>query len=130
MDNNYDFTDRVILIVEDIDTSSRFYKAALRNTNAKLILVENGQTAIDVFDSSKNIDLVFLDLNLPDFDGFEVLKYIRAKDVNMPIIVQTAYMLSGEEEMSYELGANDFITKPITIEVLQKTIAKNLLSIA
>ncbi|PLX04224.1 MAG: response regulator [Marinilabiliales bacterium] len=123
---NYDFTNKIILIVEDIDTSSRFYKAALKNTNAKLILVENGQTAIDVFDSSNNIDLVFLDLNLPDFDGFEVLKHIRSKDKDIPIVVQTAYMLSGEEETSYELGANDFITKPITIDILQKTISKNM----
>jgi CheY-like chemotaxis protein len=126
MGSEFDFTNKVILIVEDIDTSSRFYKAALKSTNAKLILVENGQTAVDVFDSSKNIDLVFLDLNLPDFDGFEVLKHIRKANKDIPIVVQTAYMLSGEEETSYELGANDFITKPITIEVLQKTIASNL----
>lgn len=123
---NYDFTNKIILIVEDIDTSSRFYKAALKNTNAKLILVENGQTAIDVFDSSNNIDLIFLDLNLPDFDGFEVLKHIRSTNKEIPIVVQTAYMLSGEEETSYELGANDFITKPITIDILQKTISNNL----
>lgn len=128
MGTEYDFSEKVILIVEDIDTSSRFYKAALRTTNAKIILVESGQTAIDVFDSSKNIDLVFLDLNLPDFDGFEVLKHIRKSNNKIPIVVQTAYMLSGEEETSYKLGANDFITKPITIDVLQKTIAKNLLT--
>ncbi len=126
MGSEFDFTNKVILIVEDIDTSSRFYKAALKATNAKLILVENGQTAVDVFDSSRNIDLVFLDLNLPDFDGFEVLKHIRKTNKDIPIVVQTAYMLSGEEETSYELGANDFITKPITIEILQKTIASNL----
>jgi len=125
---NYDFSDKVILIVEDIDTSSRFYKAALKTTSAKLILVENGQTAIDVFDSSKKIDLIFLDLNLPDFDGFEVLKHIRRLNKDIPVVVQTAYMLSGEEEASYKLGANDFITKPITIDVLQKTIANNLKS--
>lgn len=127
MGTEYDFSEKVILIVEDIDTSSRFYKAALKTTNAKIILVESGQTAVDVFDSSKNIDLVFLDLNLPDFDGFEVLKHIRKSNKKIPIVVQTAYMLSGEEEASYKLGANDFITKPITIDVLQKTIAKNLL---
>ncbi|PLX05845.1 MAG: response regulator [Marinilabiliales bacterium] len=126
MGNIYDFSNKVILIVEDIDTSSRFYKAALKSTNAKLILVENGQTAIDVFESSNKIDLVFLDLNLPDFDGFEVLKHIRKTNKEIPIVVQTAYMLSGEEETSYELGANDFITKPITIDVLQKTIDKNI----
>lgn len=128
MGTNYDFSDKVILIVEDIDTSSRFYKAALKTTHAKLILVENGQTAIDVFDTTKTIDLVFLDLNLPDFDGFEVLKHIRKSNKDIPIVVQTAYMLSGEEETSYKLGANDFITKPITIDVLQNTIFKNLIS--
>ncbi len=127
MVSNYDLSDKVILIVEDIDTSSRFYKAALKSTKAKLILVENGQTAIDIFDSANHIDLVFLDLNLPDFDGFEVLKHIRKNDKKIPVVVQTAYMLSGEEETSYHLGANDFITKPITIDILQKTIADNIL---
>jgi CheY-like chemotaxis protein len=126
METEYDFSEKVILIVEDIDTSSRFYKAALKTTKAQLILVESGQTAVEVFNSSNNIDLVFLDLNLPDFDGFEVLKHIRKTNKELPVVIQTAYMLSGEEEDSYKLGANDFITKPITIEVLQKTIAKNL----
>ncbi len=127
MEVKYDFTGKVILIVEDIDTSSHFYRAALRNTNAELIVVEDGQSAINVFDSPKHIDLVFLDLNLPDFDGFEVLKYIRKSNKDIPVVIQTAYVLSSEEETSYKLGANGFITKPVTVDILQKTIADSML---
>lgn len=121
----FDFNNKNILIVEDTVTSSRFFDAALSRTNANLFWAEDADDAIKIFDDKK-IDLILLDLNLLTTSGFEVLKYIRKKDKNIPVVVQTAYILSGEEEMSFKLGASDFIAKPIKLNRLMETVMKFL----
>ncbi len=121
----FDFNNKNILIVEDTITSSRFFDAALSRTNANLFWAEDAEEAIKIFDADK-IHLVLLDINLLTTSGFDVLKYIRKKDSEIPVIVQTAYILSGEEEMSFKLGANDFIAKPIKLRQLMDTVEKFL----
>ncbi len=121
----FDFNNKNILIVEDTVTSSRFFDAALSRTNASLFWAEDADEAIKIFDES-NIDLVLLDINLLTTSGFDVLKYIRKKDKSIPVVVQTAYILSDEEEMSFKLGANDFIAKPIKLKQLMDTVGKFL----
>ncbi len=121
----FDFNNKNILIVEDTITSTRFFDAALSRTNASLFWAEDADEAIKIFDES-NIDLVLLDINLLTTSGFDVLKYIRKKDKSIPVVVQTAYILSDEEEMSFKLGANDFIAKPIKLNQLMETVGKFL----
>ncbi len=121
----FDFDHKNILIVEDTVTSNRFFDAALKRTKANLFWAEDADEAIKIFDENK-IDLVLLDLNLLTTSGFDVLKYIRQKDKKIPVIVQTAYILSGEEEMSFKLGASDFMAKPIKLNQLIETVGKFL----
>lgn len=125
MMDKYNFNDKTILVVEDIETSIRFFDAALKRTNAHLLFAGDGDEAIQIFDDNK-IDLVLLDLNLFTTSGFEVLKHIRKKDNKIPVIVQTAYILSGEEQASKELGADDFIAKPIKLTHLMESLNKFL----
>lgn len=124
--NEFDFSGKVILIVEDTESSNRFYKAALSRTNATLLWALDGEDAMEQLKKNNNIDVVLLDLNLPGISGFEVLKTIRRTNTELAVIVQTAYVLSGEEAACYELGANDFITKPIMLEQLLHSLAKYL----
>ncbi len=121
----FDFNNKKILVVEDTETSSRFFDAALSRTNATLLWAQDGDEAIEVFDSN-DIDLVLLDLNLFTTSGFDVLRHIRSKDKNTPVIVQTAYILAGEEQTSFDLGASDFIAKPIKLNHLLETVHKFL----
>lgn len=124
--NDFDFSGKVILIVEDTETSNRFYNAALSRTNAKLIWALDGEQALLRLNENNDIDVVLLDLNLPGISGFDVLKKIRKTNKNLAVIVQTAYVLSGEEAACYELGANDFITKPIMLDQLLSSLEKHL----
>ncbi len=124
--NDFDFTNKSILIVEDTETSNRFYNAALSRTNADLLWAIDGEEALTKLQDNTNVDVVLLDLNLPGISGFEVLKKIRATDKKISVIVQTAYVLSGEETVCYELGANDFITKPIMLDQLLSSLEKHL----
>ncbi len=123
--DKFNFKNKTILVVEDTESSIRFFDAALKRTNANLLLVGDGDEAMKVFDDN-DVDLVLLDLNLYTTSGFEVLKHIRDKNKKTPIIVQTAYILSGEEHKSRELGANDFIAKPIKLNNLLLLIDKYL----
>lgn len=123
--NNFDFSGKVILIVEDTETSNRFYNAALSRTKAKLLWALDGEEALEKLKDNKDIDVVLLDLNLPGISGFDVLKNIRKTDDELSVIVQTAYVLSGEEAACYELGANDFITKPIMLDQLLSSLQKH-----
>ncbi len=124
--NDYDFSGKNILIVEDTETSNRFYNAALSRTNAKLLWALDGEEALVKINDNSDIDVVLLDLNLPGISGFEVLKTIRKNDKELAVIVQTAYVLSGEEAACYELGADDFITKPIMLEQLLGSLERFL----
>ncbi len=121
----FDFNNKKILVVEDTETSSRFFDAALSRTNATLLWAQDGDEAIEVFDKN-DVDLVLLDLNLFTTSGFDVLRHIRSKDNNTPVIVQTAYILAGEEQTSFDLGASDFIAKPIKLNHLLETVHKFL----
>jgi len=125
--STYNFSGKVILIVEDTETSNRFYNAALSRTNASLLWAVNGDEALKKAEENPNIDAILLDLNLPGISGFEVLKAIRSKNKEVSIIVQTAYVLSGEEATCYELGASDFISKPIMLDHLLGTLNKHLM---
>ncbi len=124
--NDFDFSGKVILIVEDTETSNRFYNAALSRTNASLLWALDGEEALVKLKDSDNIDVVLLDLNLPGISGFDVLKKLRKTNKDLAVIVQTAYVLSGEEAACYELGANDFITKPIMLDQLLSSLNKYL----
>lgn len=120
-----DFKNKTILIVEDTESSIRFFDAALKRTGANILLAGDGDEAVQLFDDNK-VDLVLLDLNLYSTSGFDVLKHIRKDDKKTPVIVQTAYILSGEEQESRVLGANDFIAKPIKLDQLLLMIRKYL----
>ena len=120
-----DFKNKTLLIVEDTESSMRYFDAALKRTGANILLASDGDKAIKLFDDN-HVDLVLLDLNLYKTSGFDVLKHIREKDKKVPVIVQTAYILSGEEQKSRELGANDFLAKPIKLQQLMLVLEKYL----
>ena len=124
---DYQFDTKTILVVEDTETSIKFFDAALRRSEASLLWAKSGEKAISVLNESIDIiDIVLLDLNLPGINGFEVLKHIRNIAPELPVIVQTAYLFSGEQSTSFSLGANDFISKPIQLNELLENIAKYL----
>ena len=121
---NYDWSDKVILIAEDVETSKRYFKAALSRTNAKLLWAKNGKEAVDLVKKNKKIDIILMDLHMPELNGFKATRIIKNINKDIPIIVQTAYILAGEEEMSYEAGCDEFLAKPIKFNTLLSTIEK------
>ena len=122
----YNWKDKLILVAEDDEVNYKFLEAVLHNAKAQVIKADNGYQAIDLCKSIAKIDLVLMDLKLPDISGFEATRQIRKFNNTIPIIAQTALVLESEKEKCIKAGCNDQITKPIEIEKLLKKISKYL----
>lgn len=105
-----------ILIVEDDAPVRNLITVTLKSNNYKFITAQNGESAI-MQASSHNPDVVFLDLGLPDMDGIEVIKKIRSWS-NMPIIVISARSEDTDKIEALDAGADDYLTKPFSVEEL------------
>lgn len=113
---------KVVLVAEDVDTSNMFYKAALSKTGVEVIWTENGNEALDHCKKEEQVDLILMDINMPGLNGLEATKAIKDIRPEIPIVVQTAYLLSNEREKSFDAGADDFIAKPITYQKLLEVL--------
>ena len=97
----------------------------LAPTRAKIIWAKDGKEALEIFKTSKP-DLIIMDIQMPVMNGFQAIEAIRELDKNIPIIAQTAFMMDNEKQKSIEVGANDFIPKPIKFKDLIDSIKKHL----
>lgn len=106
----------VILVVEDDSSIRNLITTTLKAHSYRYLMAVNGKTAI-MEASSHNPDIVLLDLGLPDIDGIEVIKKIRTWS-NMPIIVISARSEDTDIIEALDAGADDYITKPFSVEEL------------
>ncbi len=117
-----------ILVVDD-DKSTRMYmKALLKDANYTVSLAANGLEALDVMEH-EHIDLVVLDVMMPKMDGYQFTEELRSGNSNLPILMVTAKQLPADRKQAYQVGTNDFMTKPVDGEELLLRI-KNLLRMA
>ncbi len=113
-----------ILIVEDDPLSMRFLYTILKETQATLMVAENGQDALELVKQQDQIDIILMDVQLPIMDGQEVTLKIREFNTDIPIIAQTAHAMTEDRTKCFESGCTDYITKPIDIELLFDKISK------
>jgi PAS domain S-box-containing protein len=109
---NIYWKDRVFLVVEDDLNSYLYLESVLELTGAQVMRAPTGKHAIDIC-KLKKIDLILMDIQLPDINGFEATKKIREFNKTIPIIAQTAFAMSDDHKKCLEIGCNDFISKPI-----------------
>jgi len=103
-----------ILLVEDCEPSQILGAHLLKNLGFRVELAGNGLEAINAV-SSKPIDLVLMDVQMPDLDGFDATRAIRAdkRFKNLPIIAMTAHALAEDRDRCLEAGMNDYLSKPL-----------------
>lgn len=122
---NTDFTGKKIMIVEDIEFNIKLLESYLENTNAELLIATDGNDALLKYNEHKNnIDIILMDIQLPEINGTDVTKIIRTIDKDTPIIAQTAYAMKDDIDGIMIYGFNDLIHKPIKKEELLRTIYK------
>ena len=113
-----------VLIIEDEDKITKIIKTFLEKKSFKIVEVADGKDAIDSFLTEKP-DLVILDVMLPHKNGFEICKEIREFG-NTPVLMLTAKTQDNDEINSFQLGADDFLRKPFSLEVLLVRVNKLL----
>ena len=108
-----------VLIVEDDENIRQLLKLTLASFNYELVDFENGKDAYDYLQNNK-VDLAILDLMLPGMNGYDILKFIRSKATlkDLPVIILSAKDKELDKIMGLDLGADDYLTKPFSVEEL------------
>lgn len=106
-----------ILVVEDEEHLHDVIKLNLEMEGYEVITAVTGSEAIELFNGNK-VDLVLLDIMLPEVDGFTVCQTIRLKDAKVPIIIITAKNSSADRVQGLRYGADDYLSKPFNLEEL------------
>jgi PAS domain S-box-containing protein len=122
--------ENVILIVEDEEVNYLFIEILVTkifNSNCKILHARDGLEAVNLCKNNEAINLVLMDINMPIMNGYEATKQIRAFNKDIPIIAQTAYSITGDKEKARLAGCNNFITKPISFDTLQRVIKSYLI---
>jgi len=90
----------------------------------QIIRAENGQEAIEIMERELNIDLVFMDIQMPIMNGYKASLAIKERFPHIPIIIQTAYTNSEDRQKAFASGCDDFISKPIKPAVVKDILKK------
>ncbi len=122
---NYDWSNKSILIAEDEKANFIYIKTVLGKTRARIYWAENGLEAVKLCEK-KDIDLVLMDIKMPQMNGYEATREIKLMYPDMPVIAQTAYTMHDDIERFTKAGCTDYIIKPIRSNELLELVDKNL----
>ena len=123
---SYDFSNKTILIVEDEEMNYNYLKTVLKKTNANVLWAENGKKGIEKVENN-DINLVLMDIQMPEMNGYETTRRILKIKPNLPVIVQTAHAMKEEKQKCFEAGAIEYMPKPLNRKLLLKNISKYIL---
>lgn len=114
---DYTWKNYTVLVAEDDPLNFRYVELLLsRRTGINIIWAKDGQEAVNICTSNDAIDIVLLDLQLPELDGLHSLKQIKEKNPYLPVIIQTANSWNNEEETCTLAGCDGFFNKPLEMD--------------
>jgi CheY-like chemotaxis protein len=127
-----DFSGKKILLAEDVDLNCEVVIALLEPTNVAITCAKNGAEAVKIFhDNPCDFDLIFMDIHMPEVDGYEATQQIRAladtpNAKTVPIIAMTANVFREDVEKCLAAGMNDHIGKPLDIDLVLEKMRRYL----
>jgi CheY-like chemotaxis protein/two-component sensor histidine kinase len=131
--DSLDFSNRRILLAEDIDINQEILITLLKPTGIQIDCANNGEHAVRLFSENPDqYDLILMDIHMPGKDGYEATREIRGMNLararDIPIIAMTANVFREDIDKCFEAGMNDHIGKPVDIDEVQKTLQKHFLT--
>lgn len=118
--NDISLEGKKILVVDDDMRNVYALSTALEIENVAVITAADGKESLEMLEKNTDIDLVLMDIMMPEMDGYEAMRKIRGelKLLKLPIIALTAKAMAGDREKCIEAGASDYITKPVDLQKL------------
>ena len=110
---DYDFSDKVILVVEDNHISFKLISAVLSQVQAEVVRASNGQQAIDLCASGQHFDLILMDMQMPEVNGLDATREIKRMRPELVVVATTANAYAEDELACKEAGCDAFIPKPL-----------------
>ncbi len=108
-----DWSNKTILIAEDEDSNYLYLEAVLQKTGASLLWARSGEEAIDACKQNPKVDLILMDLQMPNINGYEARQRIKLLYPDLPQIAQTAFAMADDEKRAMDAGFDAYISKPI-----------------
>src|SRR5215831_3002749 len=123
----FDETKPTVLVIDDSADVHRLLRARLRHEEIELISAEGGRGGIETAKTARPA-MILLDLDMPDMDGFEVLRHLKNDPVTLdtPVIVLSGLQSAQDKVMAFDLGAVDYITKPFNLTELRVRVRSAL----
>ncbi len=118
---------RTLLVAEDVYANYQLLEAVLKKMNFGVIHVENGKEAVEACKNHPEIDLVLMDMKMPEMDGYEATGLIKKLRPGLPVIAVTAYALSGDKEKALKAGCDEYISKPVKAGTLVEMLNRFLI---
>ena len=118
------FQDKKVLIVDDDMRNVFALSSALEEKGMQVLAAKNGAEGLECVNKNSSVDLVLMDIMMPEMDGYEAMQEIRKQErfSNLPVIALTAKAMQGDREKCIKAGANDYISKPVDKERLLSVI--------
>lgn len=113
---------RTLLVAEDVDSNFLLMNTVL-GKRYKLIRARDGREAVNMY-KEHHPDLIFMDIKMPYMDGLEATRLIRGYSKDVPIIALTAFAFESDRERAIEAGCNDYLTKPVSQEAIERILEK------
>ncbi len=114
-----------ILIAEDDEISEKLMFKSLEMFSREILVARTGKAAVEVCRNHPDIDLVMMDIKMPEIDGYEATAQIRQFNTTVVIIAQTGFALSGDKEKALMAGCTEYVSKPINQALLQSLLKKH-----
>ncbi len=108
-----DWQQKSVLIAEDEDSNYKYLEIVLRHTGIRIFRARNGHEVLSLYQEHPGMDLILMDIKMPELDGLETTRQIRQVDQQIPIVALTAYAMSDDRDISLQAGCNDYIAKPV-----------------
>ncbi|MBI9055877.1 MAG: response regulator [Bacteroidales bacterium] len=124
--DKYDWKDKTILVAEDEPANYIYIEEVLKITKAKILKAVNGLEAVRIVQENNKIDVIIMDIKMPEMDGYEATRRIKFINKDIPVISQSAYAMPSDIDKGFESGMDDYLIKPVKPKVLLSIINKQL----
>ncbi len=114
-----------VLLVDDVEDNQKLISFFIKKTGAQVDIAGNGEQALDILQSSQ-YDLVLMDMQMPVMDGIVATQQIRARQLNVPVLMLTANAYNEDRKRCEQAGANGFLSKPVSNQQINEALVQYL----